>query len=149
MADVHDRAELVLCDPFAGRIRIYPHQEHDAPGKQINDKDHGRHDSHKETDDSDISERQFFGIYCCIVLWRDLSEYKDRYCEDSGRDTYHIAAECVSKRCGKGGCGEIDNIVSDQDRAEHLGSMVFRNIEHHCGALIPGIRQRPQFQLAH
>ena len=149
MADIHDGAELVLCDPFAGRIRVYPQQEHDAPGKQIDDKDHRRHDSHKETDDPDISERQFFGVYRCVVFWRDLAEHKDRNCKDCGRDADHIAAECVCERCGKCGCGKVNDIISDQDRAEHLGSMVFHNIEHHCGPFVPGICQCPQLQPAH
>ena len=99
MAYIYNGPELFLSHDFFSSGGIYPQKEHDAAGKEIDDKDHRSHDRHKKSNDPDITHRYLFCVYSGIVFRRDLSENEDRDCKHCRSNADHISAECICK-CG-------------------------------------------------
>ena len=149
MAHIHDGTKLFLSHGLACRIRVHTHQAHHTSGKEIDDKNHRRHDGHKKFKDRDITERDLFRVYGCVVLWGDLAEDQDQDSKDHGYNADHIAAKTVRK-CGcKGRSRNVHNVVSDKNRTEKLGCLVLKNIESHGCPLVSFVCKRAETDLVY
>ena len=56
----------------------------------------------------------------CHGLRRYLAKEKDQHGQDSAGNCHHGTAKTVCQAGGEGGGGQIDDVVADQDSAEHL-----------------------------
>ena len=99
-------------------------QAHQKSGKCIGDGNDRRHDPHQRPDDRRVRKGEFFRPDGSQIFGSDFPEDKDEQCQDSRCDSDRAAAEYVDgQRCSQGGSVQIDDVVADQDGAEHFGGM--------------------------
>ena len=131
MAHIHDGTELFLSHGLAGSIRVHTHKAHHTSGKEIDDKNHRRHNSHEKFKNRDITESDLFRVYGCVVLWGDLAEDQDQDSKDQCHDADHVSAKTVCKCCCKGRSRNVHNVVSDENRTEKFWHLIFQNVKSH------------------
>ena len=120
MAYVHDRTQLILRHDIVCRVGVNTHQHEYPACKCIDNKNHRGKYRHQKSNHPDIGKRELVRFERGKILWRNLSKYQNRHGQNTGCQTDHITSESVSDRGGQGCSIEIDDIVANQNRTQHL-----------------------------
>ena len=85
-------------------------------------------------------QRIFFVVAHCKRLRDDLAEEQYQNRQDTGSEADGQAAEQICSQYGcQRGSGDVDDVVSDQDRGQHL-AVVFQDFQYHVGAFVAFLR---------
>ena len=147
VAYVYDGTEFFFCHSFAGCIRIYTKEMHHPSGKQIDDENKRCHEIHKELQHRNIPECDLFGIESCVILRCDLTENKNYNGQKCSGDTDHIPSEMICQSSCQRRCGNIYDVISDQDSTEHLGCTILYNIKNKSSTFVSLFSKRTEANL--
>ena len=121
MADFDHDPDLILGDRGVPSVFVYMKQLHHPVRQQIDQQNQRGHDDHQEMNDAGIPERILLRVHICRVLRRDLSENEYKQGQKPGGVSHCPGPEQADRKCcGKRGRGDVDQVVADQDAAEHL-----------------------------
>ena len=103
----------------------------------IDNIDDGCQYGHQKPDHSRAAERHILRLHLCGVLRGDLAEENDEDGEDRGRGSDGcISEEADGDQGRERGGGYIDDVVADENRAEHLGPFVRDGEDGFCPPVI-------------
>ena len=149
MADIHNGTKFFFCHSFIRRIRIYAKDQHDSAGKQVNDENDRSHDRHEKLDDRNIAKGKLLSVDRCIILRCNLSKYKDCHCQNQCSNADHVSTKWIGKGCSKRRCWNIHNVITNQDRTEHLRCVILCDIKSQSCPLVPTVCERAEFNFIH
>ena len=87
----------------------------------IDKEDEGCQDPHESGDDACPLQADLGRVLLGSVLGGNLTEDQDQEGEDTGGNAgTHAAEDPDGQRSGERGCGEVDDVVTNQDGREHL-----------------------------
>ncbi len=125
MADLNNRPQLILRNRVLLLIRVNMKQTQDAHRHFVNDKNDRRQYLHDRVNRSCKPKRYCLGIQRGGCLWCDLSKNKNQKSQHTGRRSYiSISEHPGDEYCHERGRGKIDNIIADQNCAQHLRLIV-------------------------
>ena len=150
MADLHHRADVLLGRLVHLRVRVDPVQEQNSSGQNIRQCDERGENDHQRIQNRCVPQRQLLRLNCRHRLRRHLAEHHDEQRDDRRSHRHRGAPAKAVRHDARHRRGrEIHDIISDQNRRQHLVLLVLYEIQREPCPAVPVVGQTPQPQAAH